>query len=123
MTAPVRRASPPVACAHHGDVRDCGTCVAARHDSIVNAAEVRAWAAPPTEEDRTLFDFDDAKAAREGHRLLRENGIAHIPTCSPLRWGMPCPRCGTPIRHYRGVCERMSCPGRRVRCELPEVRR
>jgi hypothetical protein len=121
MTARVRRASPPVACAHHGDVRDCGTCVAAKHDSTVNAAEVRAWAAPPTEEDPALFAFDDAKAAREGHRVLRENGIgAYQLTAALVASGGYCVACrgaGWPF------CRNLRCPGRRVRCELPEVRR
>lgn len=121
MTARVRRASPPVACAHRGDVRDCGTCVAARHDSTVNAAEVRAWAAPPSEEDRSLFAFDDAKAAREGHRILRENGIALWQPASLGYLHRRCRGCRT-MQPADAPCAFAACPGRRVRCELPEVR-
>lgn len=121
MTPRVRRASPPVACAHHADVRDCGTCVAAAHERIVNAAEVRAWAAPTTDEGPLLLAFGDACAAREGHRVMRENGIAAW--CSPM-----CSACGTygassePYVRRVGPCRNPRCPGRRVRCEVPKVR-
>ena len=59
---------------------------------------------------------DDAKDTREGYRILRENGVPFIPACDRIVWAMPCPRCAAPIKHRRGTCERMACPGRRVRC-------
>lgn len=121
MTARVRRSTP---CPHHPDVRDCGDCVAAAHRRAIAAAEVRVHAAPDQfAEVIASMSLGDAEAALAGFNVLRENGIPFIPRCTPIQWGMPCPRCGTPIRHYRGACERMSCPGRRVRCQLPEVRR
>lgn len=87
------------------------------------AAEVRLYAAP-TFEALKVADAAHTEAldVQRGHRILRENGIAFIPIRDPIVWSMPCPRCGTPIKHHRGTCERMACPGRRVRCELPEVR-
>ncbi len=121
MTPRVRRSTP---CPHHPDVRDCGDCVAAAHRRAIAAAEVRLHAAPDRDAGKlAAMALVEAQDAQEGHRILRENGIAFIPIRDPIIWSMPCPRCGTPIKHRRGTCERMACPGRRVRCELPGVRR
>ncbi len=117
MSGHTRRAA-PVACHHCPDMRDCGECRARAHVRAVATAEVRELVAPDESKKIAKAARLDAESAREGHRLLRENGIA---MCTS---GGYCPRCNAhSLPPKVGVCPSPRCPGRRVRCELPEVRR
>lgn len=116
MTARVRRSTP---CPHHPDVRDCGDCVAAAHRRAIAAAEVRVHAAPDRDAGKLAVKaLDDANDALDGFNVLRENGIPLMP---PHR-AQACPSCGAPAYRFR-PCSFARCPGRRVRYQLPEVRR
>lgn len=122
MTARTRRASPGVSCPHERDRRDCGTCVAAAHDRAVMTAEVRLHAAPPEAFDAADAAHTEALDAQRGHRILRESGIA-LAVKTP--WPHLCPACSVRSANENGVvmrCRNLRCSGRRVRCELPEVR-
>ena len=126
MTARVRRSTP---CPHHPDVRDCGDCVAAAHRRAIAAAEVRVHAAPDQcAEVFASMAMGDAEAALDGFNVLRENGI---PLAVTTAWPHLCPSCGVRSGYVpgrfavlgAGICPNSRCPGRRVRCQLPEVRR
>lgn len=120
MIAPVRRSTP---CPHHPDVRDCGDCVAAAHRRAIAAAEVRVHAAPDQcAEVIASMAMGDAEAALDGFRILRENGV---PLWQPANLGCShrrCRACRT-MQPADAPCAFASCPGRRVRYQLPEVRR
>lgn len=134
MTPRVRRASPPVACAHQADVRDCGECVAAAHVRAVDTARALRHAAPFESTVDANEALNDAHAARFGHSVLRENGIAFMLAPvegdpRPVRVDgrsmphqRPCRACGL-LGLCGYPCRFSKCPGRRVRCQVPEVRR
>lgn len=115
----------PRPCDHEADRRDCGTCVAAAHDRACKHLVAVGMAAPATVEAQRAADtaLDDALAAKYGHAIVRANGIAatveaHWPGQSvPL-----CDRCRVCCSVAGTACRNPSCPGRRVRCEMPEVR-
>lgn len=127
MTARIRRASPPVACGHCTDRRDCGTCSTAAHERAFEHAKACAKAAmygvPFDGSEEAQRRSVDAEDAQRGHRILRENGIALDLVRAPRLGTIACIACGLKASSPLDVsCRNLRCPGRRVRCELPEVR-
>lgn len=120
MSGHTRRAA-PVACHHCPDMRDCGECRARAHVRAVATAEVRELVAPDESKKIAKAARLDAEAARDGHRLLHANGI-RVFVVGLAFWRAPCLACGQ-IGEVGALCRNPRCPGRRVRCELPEVRR
>lgn len=115
MTA---RAPTRVSCEHEADVRDCGPCVAAAHEQAVEAARTARF--PESETMPVIAALDGARSARAGHAILREHGIA-LWTDDDIQGWFRCSACHLGMR-ARGRCTNPTCHGRRVRCQLPEVR-
>lgn len=115
MTARTRPASPPVACAHRDDARDCGECLWTEHCDLVDAAMATLRELPP-------WDAKGAGAeaifARTGYALLVDYGIAPTRTVR-ISMVLRCQFCGVVVHEEDAPCPYRGCIGRRIRCEFP----